>query len=209
MIPMNKAFFTFLIFICLIPAFGQESPKIKNHHTFKTSYNLYQNLSGDNQLDMGVALNYNYGVFQFLEIGIKGGFIPKSLLPASAFSRETLPNGKIAYTPNSSFFYNRGVVMIYGLNANVHPFPYVIKMNNFRIDLYASFHLGLLTPVGGKLAPSFASEADLNGAEFLSDYGAYGGFGFYFFNNLGAYVEYGYGNRNLFKAGLTYKIPGS
>lgn len=75
---------------------------------------------------------------------------------------------------------------LYGGVINYQLLPFLIKSNDFRLDLYLSGKLGGIY--------FFSPYNSIIPLEEKLYYGAYAGFACYFFRHAGCFIEYGYGN---------------
>lgn len=86
----------------------------------------------------------------------------------------------------------------YGVNANFHILPLLIKEKALRFDLYLSGKVGGINPIGEYNFPV--------PEKFHPDYGIYGGVAYYFGSHFGLYGEFGYGNYTRVRYGLAIKF---
>ena len=126
----------------------------------------------------------NYGVLNFLEIGAYLGYSQYQQL-AFVENSNVL---KIVYSP----------LPFYGINANFHLLPFVVKNDDFWLDLYLS------SKVGGYY---FWNGSNVHGSKKSNfDYGIYGGVAAYPGNHWGLFFEYGHGNNTNWRTGLSLKF---
>jgi len=176
--------------MALINTLGQES-YINGRWNLKAGYSRYETGTFQNgkMLKTGnYRIEGNYGVTNYIELGTYLGF-QKIEIPS------------INWT-DSSVIDNSFVNPLYGINANLHLFPFIIHQKDFRFDLY----------VTGKFGGVYYNTPDnyyLHGN--MVEYGIGGGASFYIWDHLGLYAEYCYGkyyfrdNKN-FRYGLTFKF---
>jgi hypothetical protein len=119
-------------------------------------------------------IELDYGINRFSEIGCYLGYNKMWTFgrPGSGISM-----GYKAHVPS------------YGLVANIHLLPFIIKHENFRFDLYASFKAGGYYVMADELY--YPSKGTF-------EYGIFGGAIFYPFRRMGFFLEYGYGSERYF-----------
>ncbi len=169
---------TILAFTLLLiqQAVFSQSSYIKNRWNFQVGF------IPDSRKDMIPKANQfrasvNYGILNFAEIGVYLG-------GSDYLQFSQPPNNDIrdAYAP------------VYGINANAHLLPFLVKKEDFRFDLY------LTTKFGGFYC---------SGNEIEYFQGAYwqyfigGGLAFYPTKHIGVFAEYGYENRAIYN-GLSH-----
>ncbi len=86
----------------------------------------------------------------------------------------------------------------YGVNANFHILPLLIKEKAPRFDLYLSGKVGGIKSLGEYSFPV--------PDKFHSDYGIYGGAAYFIGKHFGLYGEFGYGNYTRARYGLVIKF---
>lgn len=190
----------FLLIVSTLLTFnvsGQDS-YIKNRWNFKIGYARYKTGSyifkGSERKAETVG-NYrieaNYGLLNYLEVGAYFGY--------SKFEFFEITSSVDSIFSIKTKNYN---TPFYGINLNFHIFPFLIKRDDFRFDLY----------VTGKYGGLFFTTPDyyyLHG--HVHEFGIGGGFSFYIWKHLGLYIEYSYGkyhyedNSNL-RYGITLKF---
>ena len=177
---------TLAIFTTL-PSNAQYS--INGRWNIKAHYSAYNNigLSYNESSSPVFQCEVNYGVLNFLEVGLYGG------------------NGRIKteeiFSIENDFSYSgggRANALFYGLNANIHLLPFIIKAEKFRFDIYLSGKMGglyYLTKENIYPAPGH-----------VFDYGFYAGSAFYLGQHWGIFGEYGFGNHVKYRVGLSFKF---
>ncbi len=133
-----------------------------------------------------IRLEGNYGLARVFEVGAYTGFG----FYIHEMKEQGEPGGSV-----ESFGYS---ALNYGVNANFHILPLLIKEKALRFDLYMSGKVGGVSPIGeyGFPAPD----------KFNPDYGIYGGVAYYFGSHFGLYGEFGYGNYTRARYGLAIKF---
>ncbi|MBN2815029.1 MAG: outer membrane beta-barrel protein [Bacteroidales bacterium] len=188
-------FITFFIYAVFNITAGQDSSYIRNRWNIKVGYARYSSGTKVNdkwQKTGNLFLEGNYGILNFLETGIYMGY--------SCFEFYSVDVNGTSYSSENYF------TPFYGINANFHVLPFIIKESDFRFDLY------LAVKYGGKY---FTTPANASPHGHKSEYGLGLGFSFYLFNHIGLYAEYGYGKYHFrevkkdntkFRYGLTFKF---
>ncbi|MDD4673404.1 MAG: outer membrane beta-barrel protein [Bacteroidales bacterium] len=151
----------------------------------KLGFSLSDPEDTDNNLP-NFRVEVNYKVVPFLEVGVYGGFGFYQ-----AIQREIVGSG-ISATISGYAASN------YGLNANFHILPLVVKERKLRFDLYVSGKLGTINPEKTDASPL--------PDKFLSDYGVYAGAAYYLTRHFGVYGEFGYGSYTTIRYGLSFKF---
>jgi hypothetical protein len=176
----------FIITAFLINIFAQSS-YIKDRINAKVSFSKYPWM-GQNQLLARFTpcfeTEVNYGLLNFLEIGAYIGYSQYQLVVFKENTYE-ISNGYRSLS-------------FYGLNANFHLLPLVIKDYGSRFELYLS------SKVGGYYFWNASYEYPKTKNHF--DYGIYGGIVVYPGKHWGMFVEYGYGNNTNWRTGLSLKF---
>jgi hypothetical protein len=126
----------------------------------------------------------NYGLLNFLEVGAYLGYsqYQKVIVVENSDTR------RIIYSH----------LPFYGINANFHLLPFIVKKDNFWIDLYLS------SKVGGYYFWNGANNSSARKNNL--DYGIYGGLAAYPGKHWGLFLEYGYGNNTNWRTGLSFKF---
>lgn len=177
------------------------SQRLRNPGSLKSRYMLHVWFAMSMIFDLhnNIGFNYdgnsspvfqcevNYGVLNFLEVGLYGG------------------NGRIKTEEITSiendFSYSgigRANALFYGLNANIHLLPFIIKAEKFRFDIYLSGKMGGLY---------YLTEQNIYPAPgHVFDYGIYVGSAFYLGQHWGIFGEYGLGNHAKYRVGLSFKF---
>ena len=188
-------FITFFIYAVFNITAGQDSSYIRNRWNIKVGYARYSTGTKVNdkwQKTGNFLVEGNYGILNFLETGIYMGY--------SSFEFYSVDVNGTSYSSENYF------TPFYGINANFHVLPFIIKESDFRFDLY------LAAKYGGKY---FTTPANASPHGHISEYGLGLGFSFYLFNHIGLYAEYGYGKYHFrevhkdntkFRYGLTFKF---
>jgi hypothetical protein len=150
----------------------------------KDRWNFQAGYIPDSRKDVSPKANQfrasaNYGILNFLEIGAYLG--GSNYLQ---FSRPPQTGIRDAYAP------------VYGINANAHLLPFLVKKVDFRFDLY------LATKFGGYYCSGKETEY-FQGAFWQYFIG--GGVAFYPFDHLGLFAEYGYENKAIYN-GISHNI---
>ncbi len=195
-----KQFLLLLIFsVYVFSALGQQSP-IKNRYNFKISSSWYHTgmRIGSNTKKTRTEkfrAEVNYGFFNIIEAGAYIGFFPSTIYKQGNGSN-LIPERK-TLIPN------------YGVQANFHILPLLIKNTNFPLDFYLS------AKFGGEVFP-YKSAHVKNKTHIFQMHGV-AGIDFRFVKNFGLYTECGYyyspdskALKNLdnfmFTFGLSYKF---
>lgn len=188
--------FCFILIIFLIFSSTErlqaQSYSIKERWNIEAGYCLYPNLgyliATDKEYSHVFQIEVNYGITKFVEIGVYSGY--------TQIKTVTL-GGNIDDGLFSSSHY--GIpVLFYGANTNFNLLPFVVKQDNFRIDLYLSCKLG------GFYRCSTDGMMPKRGNSF--DYGLYAGAAFYLSKHWGLFCEYGIGNNTDLRTGLCLKF---
>jgi hypothetical protein len=164
-----------------------QSYSIKDRMNWKVAYSSYPILGihfSGRTFTPTFQTEVNYGVLNFLEVGAYTGYCSIKTSP------KTSDPGFISSIDANTFFY--------GLNANVHLLPFLLKTEKFRIDLYAS----------GKCGGFYRASAENMWPErgHTLDYGLYAGTAFYLGEHFGLFGEYGLGNTTNHRFGLSFKF---
>ncbi len=188
---MKNIYILFIISnLLVIDSFGQET-YIKNRWNFKAGYSLYKSSFYRNNLAVPVRnyrLEANYGILNYFETGVYAGYSKFELFKID-FADSTVIRKECA-TP------------FYGISCNFHLFPFLIKEDDFRFDLYFTGKLG---------GEYFTSPAGFKPHGNVSEYGLGAGMSFYIFRHSGIFAEYSYGkyyfrDNHKFRYGLTLKF---
>ena len=177
---MKKILFT-IAFVLLTAGFVfAQNYSLKDRYTFKVGILTTPSESSN---PLNIRIEGNYGIFPFMEAGIYAGY--------NRFWAFKFPEGGSALKRNG---------LNYGLNVNIHLLPFLVKQEDFRIDLYASAKAGRYQV--------FAPEGYVLGNRKTSgyDYGFYGGLAFYPLKHIGLFGEYGFGTAPELNFGLTFKF---
>ncbi|HPR33614.1 MAG TPA: hypothetical protein PLK12_16050 [Prolixibacteraceae bacterium] len=169
---------------------------IKDRWNIKTDYGFYPDLGYNfgfsNDFTPVVQVEANYGVLDFMEVGVYSGF---TQVTAGVFIYDD-PDSISAWG-----FGSDAPIIFYGVTTNIHLFPFILKSEKFRIDFYVSGKLGGFYIFSEETGDFTEPE---RGNRF--DYGVYGGLSFYIGEHWGIYGEYGYGNYCNSRVGLTFKF---
>lgn len=193
---MKKVFYiVFFLYAVFNTVTGQDSSYIRNRWNIKVGYARYS--TGIRMIDKwktegNLLVEGNYGMLNFLETGIYVGYSNfECYVPDADGPGRT---ARHYFTPS------------YGINANFHVLPFIIKANDFRFDLYVA------AKYGGKY---FTTPANVSPHGHISEYGLGLGMSFYLFDHLGVYAEYAYGKYHFrevhkdntkFRYGITIKF---
>lgn len=198
----TKQTFVKLAAICLLQLLltgakcnAQEKYSIKDRWNIKTNYCFYPNLGmkapWESDRTNVFQAEANYGVLNFMEVGLYSGY-------AQVNSHSMYPiNDKEAFFSEKS----NTPVLLYGVNTNVHLFPFFVKSEKFRIDFYLSGKLGGYYIYSNKDADYTIPERGYN-----IDYGIYSGLSIYLGEHWGVNGEYGLGKYCNSRVGLTFKF---
>lgn len=169
---------------------AQES-YLKNRWNIKLSYAPYATgiLRGTSSGDFKMLktadfrLEGNYGVLNFLEVGLYVGYAryKDAIWDASDLIPDS--NGLISGEVKD------GHVLSYGINANLHIFPFFIKKPDFRFDLYVTAKYGGRSSLVSK------------DFRYSHEFGIGLGFAFYFSKYVGIFGEYSIGRYYLGEKG--------
>jgi hypothetical protein len=174
----NLLIFLAFTFLLIQPEVFSQSSYIKDRWNFQVGY------IPDSRKEVSPKANQfrasvNYGILNYLEVGGYLGisdFIQFSLPPATGMRDSHAP--------------------VYGINANAHLLPFLVKKDDFRFDLY------LTTKFGGFYCSGSETES-FQGAFWQYFIG--GGLAFYPMKHIGVFAEYGYENRAIYN-GLSHNI---
>jgi hypothetical protein len=158
---------------------------VKNRWTVKASYSRYKTAfwddifahTGDNFLHFkrkkmsNFKVETNYGINKFIETGIYIGFQHYEWLDDGYFSG-------FSDEPNKSF------APLFGVNANFHILPFLVKSKECRWDVY------LTAKYGGCYLPHLELDNPyFNYSKYRHEYGLGLGVGYYFKNIIGLFAE--------------------
>ncbi len=128
----------------------------------------------------------NYKIVPFIEVGVYAGF---------GFYQD-IKRENIGTTTGMTI--SGYAAANYGLNANFHFLPLIVKEKKVRFDLYVSGKLGGINPERKNFSPL--------PHKYFSDYGVYAGAAYYFTRHFGVYGEFGYGSYTNLRYGLSFKF---
>jgi hypothetical protein len=188
----KKRIHTYLITFIIL-AFGYnvqaQDSYIKNRWNTKIGFSVYSkskfSRSSFRYGKPHFRLEANYGILENLEIG---GYLGVSQISVYNLVQSSISEQSQGIVVKEE----KRPMASYGLTANYHLLPYLVKGNNFRIDLYVSGKYGGITVV----VPKNYSKAE---------YALYGGLAYYIGNHWGFYGEYGLGNYTKLRYGLSFK----
>jgi hypothetical protein len=188
---MKKTILSSVTIILLLIVFNAtaQNYSIKDRWNIRLGYSQYP-MEYFDHVPKNFRAELNYGLLDFLEVGAYLGYS----------RHETLEQTTSSNADSVSFYFNveDASVPSYGLSTSIHLFPFILKKENFWIDLY------LTGKYGGYCVLS--KEGYSPGRKNNSDYGVYGGLALYPFEHLGLFAEYGYGNKTDLRFGLSYKF---
>jgi hypothetical protein len=165
-------FYIVLISLLQFKAYSQNS-YIKSRTNLKLGMSNYKELI-KNVSRPNFRVEMNHGFNRFLEIGAYLGY--------SKF---------LAYQPRSGGESGYAPTLFYGLTANFHLLPLIVKQRDFRFDVY------LTGKFGGNYY--FTPAKDWIPARgHRTEYGSGLGLSFYVFKNLGLFSEYTIGRFSYF-----------
>ena len=193
---MNKIII--LLSVVLIFSFGHSKAQesyLKNRWNIKASYAPYpigglmftgSSPKGKVMTTADFRLESNYGVLNFLEVGTYIGYARYKML-------FFIPQGQPDEYGSLNGYSKDGNFLSYGVNANLHIFPFFIKQPNFRFDLY------LTAKYGGRssLTSDIKNAMNSNTYKYSHEWGVGLGFAFYMFKNVGIFAEYSIGKYYL------------
>lgn len=140
------------------------------------------NQEGTNSNLPNFRVEVNYKMLPFIEVGVYAGF---------GFYEDIQIVGSRATISGYA-------ATNYGLNANFHFLPLIVKEKKVRFDLYVSGKLGGINPERKNFSPL--------PHKYFSDYGVYAGAAYYFTRHFGVYGEFGYGSYTNLRYGLSFKF---
>lgn len=140
------------------------------------------NQEGTNSNLPNFRVEVNYKMLPFIEVGVFAGF---------GFYEDIQIVGSRATISGYA-------ATNYGLNANFHILPLVVKEKKVRFDLYVSGKLGGINPERKNFSPL--------PHKYFSDYGVYAGAAYYLTRHFGVYGEFGYGSYTNLRYGLSFKF---
>lgn len=181
--------------LCLIIVFAlslsvpvkAQQYSIKDRWNVKLGYSGYPclgiNFDYEKEITPTFQAEVNYGILNFLEAGVYTGYCSIKI------------NSDITDMYSNTLKAN---TLFYGVNANIHLLPFLLKKERFRIDFYVS----------GKYGGFFRfAETDSSPKRGNTlDYGLYAGTAFYPGEHWGLYGEYGLGNYTNYRFGLSFKF---
>lgn len=218
-------FVSLLAMMCLFSftLYSQEY-SIKGRWNVKASYSLYRmgdkwDVSFDEGAEfdftghkMNLRLEGNYGLLDWLEVGVYGGF-QKYDAPHFIYGENMEP---IALTIENAY------APTFGVNANIHILPLFVKNEKSRWELYFTAKYGgcFFSKWGddgyGTPLPENNPEAEVNTNRYRHEYGIGVGGGVYFWNLVGIYAEASFGQYSFFpdsfsdpfvlRGGISFKI---
>ncbi len=159
----------------------------------KSSFGQFRRYS-HSDFNPDIRLELNYGFMDHLEAGVYIGCGWESVEEEDASGA----TGLEVFSPS------------FGLNANFHLLPFLVKKRDFRFDLYVTGRFG---GAYYKHKPGDTPEGfQPSGLGTSAQLGAGGAF--YVFRHMGLYAEYGYewfgkslrGNQSNLRFGLTFKF---
>ncbi len=200
---MDKLKLILLVFLFFSKTVLAQDSNIKNRINFKVNYSSGAWLGDvewyEERHTPRFTIESNYRLLKYVETGIYLGYSPyetlsmnkdtldaylKNLLSANSFSKNTVAK----WEP----------LIYYGLNTNFHFLPLFTKTDDFRFDFYISAKIGGLWFVNkGNLLPRRVG---------YIDYSIGGGLVFYLNQHWGLYGEYGIGNFQNWRAGISLKF---
>jgi len=185
-----------MTFFISLSVFSQDS-YIKNRWNFKLAGSMGPLYNMSHKKAPQFRVEANYGLLKNLEVGGYAGLSPYWSYKRSSIDPIT---GYPLYTSK------KAIAPFYGVNANFHLLPFLIKKDNFRFDLY-------LAAKGGGYYISGNNSQWYKGLQWQVFLG--GGLAFYPWKHLGIYSEYGYETKHyptskdkftsVIRFGLTFK----
>jgi hypothetical protein len=169
---------------------NNENYSIKDRWNIRLGYSQYPK-EYLNRVPKNFRAEINYGLFNFLEIGAYLGYSQHKTIEYSTNSN----------TDSVSYFITvikDAAAPSYGVSTSLHVLPFILKRNDFWIDLY------LTGKYGGYCILS--KEGYYPKRKNNPDYGIYGGLAIYPFKHLGLFTEYGFGNKTDLRFGLSVKF---
>ena len=162
-----KTLILIFTFYCLIITANSQNSYIKGRYNIKVAYSKYQPMFSSNTKPGNWRVEINYGIVKYLETGIYFGYSRFYTLALHQVS-----SGSNIGRVNSPF---------YGINANLHILPFIVKQNDFRFDLY------LMGKFGGNYY--FTQDGYFPARGHRTEYGFGCGFAFYPWKHTGFYLE--------------------
>ncbi|MDR0368554.1 MAG: hypothetical protein LBH82_05370 [Bacteroidales bacterium] len=144
------------------------APYAKNYN--KTVSSNYEKLKADYTADF--RLEGNYGVLNFLEVGTYLGYAQYRHAIFTLYDNDNSLVGAVSQD---------GHFLSYGVQGNLHIFPFFIKMPDFRFDLYVTAKYGGRSSLTSKDYP------------YEHEWATGLGFAFYFAKHAGIFAEYSFG----------------
>jgi hypothetical protein len=148
---------------------------IKSRWNAKLGFFSYPARNENSSITPTLRGEVNYGIHKFIEVG---PYLGIGMVEALIHYTPTASSGETKFMP------------FYGINANFHIFPFLVKKDDFRFDLY------LAGKIGGHYCNIPAGNYPSSGN--MAEYGIGLGFSFYIFNRLGIFAEYSYGQYDFF-----------
>lgn len=180
------ALLTFM-FICLLTSAqkpNKENTTFFHHYYCRLGYSHYPKKNERSAIMPALRAELNYGITKYIETGLYAGMgIMEALIYKTPYT---------AYGRTKPIFY-------YGMNANFHLVPLILKNENFRFDGY------IATKFGGHYCSIPKGNFPTGGNMF--EYGIGMGVAYYLNRTLGIFAEYSYGYYDYFdeKAFIGYK----
>jgi hypothetical protein len=189
-----------LLILILCTAFQSSEAQnlIKYRYNVKLSYAQYRPMFSSNPKPGNVRIECNYGLLKNLETGIYSGYSRFYSL-----SNHQVTTGSNIGRVNSLF---------YGITANFHLLPFLVKKDDFRFDFYLTGKLG---------GNYYFSKPDYFPARgHRTEYNVGLGLSFYLWKHLGLFSEFSFGKFSYYgkfhpsfinsiqpglRFGLTYK----
>jgi hypothetical protein len=192
---LQKRCMLVLVIIAIASIGYAQQYSIKERWNVKTGYGFYPNLGTitffQGNISHVIPIEINYGLFKFMEIGLYSGYTNIYTVSYLKIDEDNI-DGKTA----------KADVLFYGINANFHVLPFIVKKENFWLDLYLSGKFGGLYTFteewGHHSIPARGNRMD---------YGIYGGLAIYLGKHVGFFGEYGLlSNYSKGRAGISLKF---
>lgn len=211
-----------MMFSFSLSLYSQEY-SVKNRWNIKASYSLYRmGEKWDVVWDEGIEFDFtghkmncrlegNYGLLDWMEVGVYGGFQKYNFL-RSADKNEM---GTLDYVVGNAY------APTFGVNLHIHILPLFVKNEKSRWELYVTAKYGgcYFSKWGKTDYGALSSDepyTELNVDRYRHEYGLGVGGGVYFWNLVGIYAEASFGQFSYFpdlfsdpfvlRGGISFKI---
>ncbi|MFZ4726753.1 MAG: hypothetical protein ACOYMD_15065 [Paludibacter sp.] len=170
-----QRFLLFLLILQCVLSTKAQTLSINGRWNAKLGFFSYPARNENSSITPTLRGEVNYGINKFIEIG---PYLGVGMVDALIYYNEMSAYGETKFMP------------FYGINANFHILPFLVKKDDFRFDLY------LAAKIGGHYCN--IPEGNYPSSGNMAEYGIGLGFSFYLFNRLGLFTEYSYGQYDFF-----------